>query len=465
MEITSSYKVEIKSCLDLRAVQDTVLIYRKALDFIIDVCNKEWDNISACGDKNKKNNYVEKLIHKTEKNDAPAYPFDAEKSPFYKFPSYLRRAIVSYAIGCVSTYKKAHKKWNTKLDKEGNHIGKEPTLQYDRNVMPTFYKGNMYMETEPRDFKRTQGYKDRKIYTRWLKLYKDKDWVWVAVQLKKTDIDYIIKYWSACEKQNVPTLEKHHKKYFLRFSFTEKVDLNETPVMEQKICSIDIGHNTDAVCSIMKSDGTVLKRKFVDFPSEKDLIHRLLNRINKKQSNKQRVTGLWQYTKFLNDEHAKDIARCVVDFAAKNHVNVIVMERLNFKGKKYGDKAQILSMWNYGKIQAYIEHRAHRNGIRISRICARNTSQLAFDGSSKLVRDKHNMALATFSTGKQYNCDLNASYNIGARYFIREILKSLPETTGCSLKAKVPMMNRRTSCTLSTLWQVNDVLSIITSAI
>ena len=39
MEITSSYKVEIKSCLDLRAVQDTVLIYRKALDFIIDVCN------------------------------------------------------------------------------------------------------------------------------------------------------------------------------------------------------------------------------------------------------------------------------------------------------------------------------------------------------------------------------------------------------------------------------------------
>lgn len=33
-----------------------------------------------------------------------------------------------------------------------------------------------------------------------------------------------------------------------------------------------------------------------------------------------------------------------------------------------------------------------------------------------------NHSLCTFGPEKQYNCDLSASYNIGARYFIREFL-------------------------------------------
>lgn len=39
-------------------------------------------------------------------------------------------------------------------------------------------------------------------------------------------------------------------------------------------------------------------------------------------------------------------------------------------------------------------------------------------------------SLCRCQTGKQYNCDLNASYNIGARYDIRELLKTLPVTAG-----------------------------------
>ncbi|MFR8278152.1 MAG: hypothetical protein ACLVA3_03210 [Blautia wexlerae] len=37
--------------------------------------------------------------------------------------------------------------------------------------------------------------------------------------------------------------------------------LTQTPVKEQIICSVDLGINTDAVCTIMRSDGTVLGRK------------------------------------------------------------------------------------------------------------------------------------------------------------------------------------------------------------
>ncbi len=62
-----------------------------------------------------------------------------------------------------------------------------------------------------------------------------------------------------------------------------------------------------------------------------------------------------------------------------------------------------------------------------------------------------NHSLCTFQTGKRYNCDLSAAYNIGARYFIRELLKPLPVTERSLLEAKVPPVKRRTSCVYADL--------------
>ena len=82
---------------------------------------------------------------------------------------------------------------------------------------------------------------------------------------------------------SAPTLEKRHHKYFLRFTYTEEVTLTKTPVKEQVICSVDLGINTDAVCTIMRADGTVLGRRFIDHPSEKDRMYRALGRIRRFQ--------------------------------------------------------------------------------------------------------------------------------------------------------------------------------------
>jgi len=68
-------------------------------------------------------------------------------------------------------------------------------------------------------------------------------------------------------------------------------------------------------------------------------------------------------------------------------------------------------------------------------------------------------SLCTFTSGKRYNCDLSASYNIGARYFIRELLKPLPVTTRRLLEAEVPPIAKRTTCTLSTLSGLSAALS------
>ena len=109
-------------------------------------------------------------------------------------------------------------------------------------------------------------------------------------------------------------------------------------------------------------------------------------------------------------------------------------------------------------MQEIVERKAHRTGMRVSRVCAWNTSRLAFDGSGRVVRDSTNYSLCTFQTGKRYHADLNAGLNIGARYFVRELFKSLSETTRQALSAKVPEVLKRSTCTLCTLLRVSAVL-------
>ncbi|MEQ2498822.1 zinc ribbon domain-containing protein, partial [Enterocloster bolteae] len=111
-------------------------------------------------------------------------------------------------------------------------------------------------------------------------------------------------------------------------------------------------------------------------------------------------------------------------------------------------------------IQKAAEHKAHRAGIRIARVNARYTSQLAYDGSGEVERDEHDNRWCTFKNGKSYNCDLSASYNIGARYFIRELLKPVSAKKQSLLLAKVPEAGRRTTCTLDTLRKVSDFLAV-----
>lgn len=213
----------------------------------------------------------------------------------------------------------------------------------------------------------------------------------------------------------------------------------------------------------MNMDGAILAREFINFASDKDQLYHTLNKIKKVQQRygSNNTQKLWRYAKFHNDELAKRVANSIVNLAVKHKCSVIVFEYLDTKGKKYGSKKQILQMWKKNTIQKIVEHKAHRNGIRISRICAWNTSKLAFDGSGKVLRGKYadlgTYELCKFANGKIYNCDLSASYNIGARYFIREIQKILPAKVWSDIVAKVPECQKRTQCTYNTLLEINRV--------
>ena len=437
MKVYSSYKVKIKHYNNI--FKQTVEIYRNAVSFFINVCDKEWDileplkNLERCSK-------IEKFTIQTKKNTNPKYDFNER---FYKMPVYFRRSAINTAIGCYSSYYSNLKNW------EANSIDKKPTLQLDRNVMPTFYKGNTYIRTDSN--------------TARIKIFHKNDWVWLDVELNNQDVKYIQKH-CQFKKECVPTLNKQGKCWYLVFPYEDNVKLQKVDIQDQLICAVDLGLNNNATCSIMQSNGTVIGRKFINLATEKDHLYKALNRLKKAQQNGARKCPiLWKHVNDLNTDVSRKTAKEIIDFAVLYNVDVIVFEYLDTQGKKKGKGKQKLALWRKQEIQRLVEHKAHILGIRISRICAWNTSKLAFDGSGRVERgtyiqngkEKYNYSICTFQNGKQYHCDLNATYNIGARYFIRELLKSNSVMRRLPSQTKDSDYGTGTTRTLSTLIRLN----------
>ena len=440
MKIMTAYDVAIKHYNHV--FKDSVRIYRNAVDFLIDVCLKEWDSIKDIDGLTLRQSYVESLIHKTSKRPVVPYNFD---NRFYKFPSYLLRGAINCALGKVSSYLSNLENWN---NADSKTRGQKPGYPKAGFVFPCLYKDNMYIQTGDYEFK--------------LKVYIRNTWDWITVPVRKSDMDYI-RHHCSDRKRCSPTLTKRGKKWVLTFPFEEHVKLNNTPIKKQTIVAVDLGINNACVCSVMHSDGTVLGRKFLKLPREYDCLMHKLSHIKRAQHyGSKRTANLWAYANGVNNDIASKTASFIVAVAAEYQADTIVFEHLGMQGKKHGGARQRLHLfWKARAVQAIVENKAHRLSMRIARICAWNTSRLAYDGSGRVRRGKessrtmNNYSLCEFQTGKLYNCDLNASYNIGARYFIRELLKPVSETKWQRILANVPGCAKRSTCTLSTLISLN----------
>ena len=368
---------------------------------------------------------------------------------FYKFPSYLRRSAINEAIGKVSSYKSNLANW----EKEDlNTRGRKPAFPKAGYVYPSMYRTVMYEQTSDYEMK--------------IKVFVRNTWDWLTVRVRKSDMDYINRR-CATRKKCAPTLQKRGKEWFLDFPFKEYPELPETDVFDRVILSVDLGINSSATVSVMRADGTILGRHFCKLSKEYDSLTHAVNRIKKAQQHGNRKTPrLWAKAKGINQDISVKTAQFIMDIAVLYNVDVIVFEHLGLDGKKRGSKKQRLHLWRSQYVQSMVTDKAHRIGMRVSRICAWGTSRLAYDGSGRILRGKEaklpTYSLCRFQNGKVYNCDLSASYNIGSRYFIREILKSLPEMERLVLEAKVPQAAKRSTCTWSTLINLNaELMSLV----
>lgn len=439
MKILTTYSVKIKETEYNKVLVDTVIKYRQAVDYLIDVVLKEWNNVIIIEGDKLRQRFIETLIVGTH-TSAAKYDFT---SIFYKFPCYLRRAAISESLGKVSSYKSNYNNWLK--DKKGKKPG-YPAAGY---VYPALYRDNTYVRKD--------------MYSAEIKVWIRNTWDWITVSLNKGDVDYILRNCSS-RTECIPTIRKRGKKWYLDFAFKENVVLSDIIANNSIAVAVDLGINNACTCVAMLSDGTILGREFLKLPGEQDSLKHSLNRIKKAQQHgAKRMPRLWAKAKGINDDISTKTASFIIAFAEKYNANVIVFEHLDINGKKRGSKKQRLHMWRSAYVQSMVADKAHRLGMRISHICAKNTSRLAYDGSGNVYRGKeaylNSYSLCKFKNGKTYNCDLNAAYNIGARYYIREILRMKPETARLDIEAKVPQCSKRSTCTLSTLISLNAVIS------
>ena len=442
-----SYNVEvINNTNKLRnIVANTLALYNSALNYVCDVVLKHYDEINEFNNLEGRM-YLEHLIHNT-KNNIAKYDFD---SIYYKLPCYLLRDIESKAIGHIFSYKSNldnYKKERYNKISNGKKFKKREPRLAKCNLLPSFYKGNMYKMIS-----------DNKIA---LKIYEDNDWKYEEFKLKKNDLKYINKING---KRYNPEIKIIGKKIYIKFTFEiEDLKFQDKELNKRIICGVDLGVNNDATISIMNYEGTILGRHFIN-TNNKDLMNHLLNKKRKIQRN----SGNYKYLRNLhinnkinsiNENIVNHTVNQIIKICLSYGVDVIVFENLRnkFKRAKRSFRAR-LHRWRKIAIYNKAYEMAHRNGIRVSTVNPNGTSKYAYDGSGLVERDNDNYSICKFVSGKIYNCDLSASYNIAARYYIRETLKPLDVNSRSELETKASLALSGTKLTYNTFKVLLNVI-------
>lgn len=190
---------EMKITKHKHIFDQTIRIYRDAVSYIINIVQLHYTELDsfcelggATSVQHIRQQYVERLVHSTSTHRAKYQEFDQR---FYKFPSYLRRAAISEAIGIVFFILFATQdlgKWKSQR--------KKPFLNRTPNSMPCFFRGNTFKQNG-QDIQ--------------LKIYNGKDWIWQTLTIRNTDFLYVLKNVSDW-KASSPTLIKRNKHYALR---------------------------------------------------------------------------------------------------------------------------------------------------------------------------------------------------------------------------------------------------------
>lgn len=380
---------------------------------------------------------VERLTHPTRHNPNPKHLYFHNK--FYKFPSYLRRAAIEFARGQVESFITRYDQW---LDNPHRKGARPPRLNAQSGCYPVLYRGQLIKYEE-----------DGSVS---IKLFDGREWLWTAVAVRARGQRHL-----AGSLKSASLITRRRK-----LSLSVPIAC-ETPDLapQGKVCAVDMGINTLATVSIVSDDGTVAGQKFFHAGADIDRLYRLLALIRAKSRltkkfDKGFCKHLHRKAKNISEQIAQRISRQVVAHALAHGADVMVLEDLKYWNPKGGRRKSFLRQrfhkWQHRRLSDLITQKFEEAGGKTRVVYPRGTSSQAYDGSGKVKRDTSRYELATFASGKRYNADLNASYNIGARHWVRQ--HEFQERKGRNGPA--PETGRsshsgpRTPVTLSTLWKI-----------
>lgn len=377
---------------------------------------------------------VERLIHPTKQNPSPRHAYFHRR--FYKFPSYLRRAAIEFVRGQVASYLMRERSWRS--GERSRRYAQPPRFNPAAGCFPPLYRGQLL--TFEDDYR-----------TAWVKLFDGREWCWHTMPVKPRGS----RHWRGEIKS--PSLIIGHGRCHL----SVPVRLRPPRLPDRgRACGVDLGINTLATASVVQSDGTVTARRFIHRAADIDRRDRRATAIRGKARKTGRLQAgfcksLYRKAANINEDMAQKSAREIVDFALAEGADVIALEDLkHFRprgGRRRSGLRQRFHGWLHRRLADLIEAKFAEVGGRTVYVYPRGTSIWAFDGSGRVKRDKANAALATFASGKRYNADLNASYNIAARYWAWR-LQLTRRKDGQLPAGRSPAGKPRMPVTLSTLW-------------
>jgi len=376
MKINTCYTSELKAQLEIgrdgaivkaykvnaRLMDTTNRICLDALEYCVNTFLKEWDYLLMFPSSSRKGvthrkRVADLLIHSTKDSTARYEEFD---KLFPYMPSYTRRSIIAKALGMASSYKSNYKNWEWE---DPATRGSEPTIGF-----PAWY-GLTFYEQE-----RDMGRLAEGIIA--LKLYDGTSWGWYDFKISPSDARYIHSL-TKTRKLLFPTVTKVRGEYRIQFCFEEKKDLVDPDPLKHTVLAVDLWINAAASWCVMSPDGTVHARGVIHLPCDEDCLRRLMNRKKMYQRAGKKSRSIYRFIKNANGQLSINTAKRIMDTAVLYSVDCIVFEHLE-KGGRFAER---IHMWRANDIQSRVENQAHRHGMRISRVCAWNTSKLAFDGS------------------------------------------------------------------------------------
>lgn len=297
----------------LRATADECL---KAYRMCLDVFSDEWEGIQQAGSSIRQKRYCETLVHST-RGSAAAYPEFDEAHGY--MPAYMRRSVISDALGAVSGFMSLHERWE-KTDPAER--GSEPVLGCPDRYAMTFYD---------------QG-RDASLLSSGiigLKLYDGHSWDWHYFRISVSDARYIQRM-GAGRRMLSPVIERKNRRWHVRFSFEEERQLTEKKPSEQRILAVDLGITAPATWCVMEPDGTVRARGSVRLAREEDRLRHLMSRSRMFQQAGKKSRSIWRMVDSANRELSIATAKGIITAAEAWNVDCIVFEHLDRSGKKHG---------------------------------------------------------------------------------------------------------------------------------
>ncbi|MGL4890640.1 MAG: hypothetical protein ACRC52_07545 [Aeromonas veronii] len=382
---------------------NTVAEYRRLSRFLVTVVATHWPQLGVLSNDNLVP-AVERLVHATAKNPDIKYPQIGRA--FHKFPSYLRRAAIMFAVGQVSSYMTRYRDWQSG-ESRNRRDAKPPAFNSDAGCYPALYKGQCF---------KLHGFEQVEI-----KVFTGTDWVWTTMPIISKRERHLV----STNQMKSPSLIINDRGCHLSVPFEchpEKVKGSGLVV------AVDLGINTTATVSVVSRDGTVIHREFIHPGRDIDRRDKRLKSVSqraKKTMGKGGKLGkgfcknTYRKCRNINQQIGHSVSKKITDIARAYCADAIAFENLKGWKPKGGKKRSNLKQRFHGWLKSLIVELTERKwaelGGKTITVIAAYTSKLAYDGSGTVKRGKTNYALATFSSGKQYNCDLNGSYNIAAR--------------------------------------------------